>query len=150
MKNDFEMRRQTAAEKLAYYEREIAKLDAARKQAEEDALRVPEKEAWELIDDRRFFAVGFDALFGFFAALPFINSFFEALYPLASSSWEIGFVAGFLFLIAMFLITWLFELRSVPYVETLSQKELEEGQRKLKKTVNALTPRIHFIFPFRW
>lgn len=150
MKNDFEMRRQTAAEKLAYYEREIAKLDAARKQAEEDALRVPEKETWELINNRRFFAAGFDALFGFFAALPFINSFFETHYPLASSSWEIGFAAGFLFLIAMSLTTWFFELRSVPYVETLSQKELEEGQKNVKKIITALTPRIHFIFPFRW
>lgn len=152
--NDLETRKRAAAEKMRFYEKAISETQNKSELRE----KIPgepnqfsdfEKQAWKIIDDRRFFSIVFDTLFCFFAACLLLPLFIGPMIDVPVTDGSILFLA-LIFALAMCVPIYLFQMFSIPRVITVSPEEVEKARKDLAETVDLLTPRIYFFFPIRW
>ncbi|MBR5622339.1 MAG: hypothetical protein IKW49_04035 [Opitutales bacterium] len=146
--NALETRKRVAAEKMRFYEKAIAE---AREKTSGDTKQFSdvEKQAWKIIDDRRFFAIVFDTLFCFFAACLLVPLFIGPIMNTPVTDGSILFLA-LIFALGMCVPIYLFQMFSIPRVITVSPEEVEKARKDLAETVDLLTPRVYFFFPIRW
>ena len=152
--NALEARKRAVAEKIKFYEKAIAEAQnksKTREKTPEEPKQFSdfEKQAWKIIDDRRFFAIVFDILFCFFAACLLAPLFMEPMTNVPAADDSIPFLA-LIFALIMCVPIYLFQMFSIPRVITVSPEEAEKARKDLAETVDLLTPRIYFFFPIRW